>query len=84
MDTYTYKVKNKLAIPLTLQDVNGDEVQLPPLSTYPVEARFIDFQLPPLAHAEVIGFDYAALLAPNKKPSAGKPEAPASPKPLDD
>lgn len=59
-----YKVKNKTSVPLSLYDVNGDEVQVPPLSTHTVDARFIEFQLPPLAQAEVLGFDYAAALAP--------------------
>lgn len=61
----TYKVKNKLSVPLSLLNAVGDEVQLPPgpntVST--VDASFIDFQLPSLAEAEVIGYDYNAHLS---------------------
>ena len=66
----TYKVKNKSSISLRLQDAQGDEVQVPPGSTSPVDARFIDFQLPSLQIAEVIGYDYAARL---KTPQSSQP-----------
>lgn len=59
----TYKVKNRLNYPLTLTDGAGDEVQLPPNTISTVEAKYIDFQLPPLAAAEVIGYDYTKLRA---------------------
>ncbi len=60
----TYKVKNKMGHPIPLQNAAGDEVQVPP-GIHTVDASFIDFQLPPLAQAEVIGYDYAARLSPS-------------------
>lgn len=78
----TYQVKNKLGIPLTLSDGLGDEVLLPPYSTHAVDAKFIDFQLPQLSQAEVIGFDYEAHFA--KLADAAKPPVKEEPsvKPL--
>lgn len=64
----TYKVKNKLSVPLMLRNASGDEVQLPAASINVVDGSFIDFQLPPLSQAEVIGYDYGKLLAPAATP----------------
>jgi hypothetical protein len=74
----TYPVKNKLVVALHLFDAAGDSTQVPPLSTHEVEARFIEFQLPPLSHAEVLGFDYAAHLAPK---TVAAPEPAPAPSP---
>lgn len=68
----TYEVRNKLGVPPSLVDGLGDEVQIPELSTHRVDAKFIDFQLPPLAHAEVIGYDYAAHFAPKVEDELAK------------
>lgn len=57
---HTYKVKNKLNVPIILIDGQGDEVQLPPQTISTVHGRFIDFQLPARTEAEVIGYNYAA------------------------
>lgn len=62
----TYKIKNKMGQPITLQNATGDEVQVPP-GIHVIDASFIEFQLPPLAQAEVLGFDYSALLTPAVK-----------------
>lgn len=63
-DNTVYKVKNKMGNSILLQNAAGDEVQLPPNCISTIDASFIQFQMPPLAQAEVIGFDYNALLAP--------------------
>jgi hypothetical protein len=76
----SYQVKNKLNVALTLSDGAGDSVQIPPLSTHSVDARFIDFQLPALAEAEVLNYDYGARLAkaapPAPPPPPPKPSSP--------
>ena len=72
----TYLVKNKLGIRLTLVDGQGDEVQIPPLTTAPVDRRFIDFQLPAIQQAEVLGYDYSAMFQPKAVVAEPKAVAP--------
>lgn len=77
-----YDVKNKLGISLHLSDAAGDSTQVPPLSTHTVEARFIEFQLPPLSHAEVIGYDYAKRFNVKTASAPAPEEKEAEPAPL--
>lgn len=67
--TATYKVRNKMTVPLILIDGLGDEVQIPGLSTHAVDAAFIDFQMPPRQMAEVLGYDYNARIIAAAKPA---------------
>lgn len=61
----TRDVKNLQSVPLFLFDMEGDDVQIPVGATVPVERRFLDYQMPSMGAALVIGYDYVTHTYPD-------------------